>query len=348
MINLNKEFLTKEKLMKYLTDYEVYSKYINQEIIVNKNIYSPFRSESNPSFGFFLGESGEICFHDFKLRLKGDCIRFVQILYNLTYYEALSMIAVDFDMAEDFYIKKVSRVRTLTDTSNENLNQSREKALSKVMYKFTLGKKRREWQPHDLLYWKDFGISLKTLKKYNVEPISHTIVNGFPIVADKYAYCFIELKDGIETYKIYQPFSEDYKWLNTHNESVWQGWDQLPISAEASTLIITKSLKDVMAIDENTDCYAVSLQSENVMPKNHVVAELKERFGTCMILYDNDFDKEENWGQILGKALSEAIGVFNIKIDSKHQSKDFSDLIKNKNVTRAVEIFDNELNSVPF
>ena len=349
MINLNKQFLTKERLMKYLTDYEVFAKYINQEIILGKNIYSPFRNEKKPSFGFFEGEGREICFNDFTLRLKGDCIKFVQVNFNLSYYEALSKIAIDFDMGDDFHVKKIEEFKTSKNTTTiNNVNTSREHALSKTMFKYPLGKKKRDWEPYDLIYWKDFGISLKTLKKYNVEPISHTIVSGFPIVADKYAYCFIELKDGVETYKIYQPFNENYKWLNSHDDSVWQGWNQLPECAEGNTLIITKSLKDVMAIDENTDCYAVALQSENVMPKNHVVSKLKENFESCLILYDNDFDKEENWGQSFASALEMEIGVYSVKIDSKYQSKDFSDLIKNKGLSEAVKIFDEELNSLPF
>jgi hypothetical protein len=346
MINLNKEYLTKEKLFKYISDYDVFAKYIpTQEIIVGKNIYSPFRNEENPSFGFFMGEGNEICFHDFTLRLKGDCIKFVMILYNLSYYEALSKVAIDFDMENDFICKKVNVVK---DTSGVQVNLSRDKALAKTMYKFTLAKKRRDWELHDIEYWKKHGISLSTLKRYNVEPISHFIVNDKIIVADKYAYVFIERKDNIETYKIYQPFSKDYKWINSHNDSIWQGWSQLPYTTEYSTLIITKSLKDVMAIEENTECFAVALQCENILPKLQVIDELKERFENIIIFYDNDYDKEENWGQIFAQQLSKLTSFYSIKIDEKHKSKDFSDLIKNVGLKKALEIFDEELMSAPF
>lgn len=349
-INLNKTYLTKEKLFKYIEDYDVFAKYINQEIIVGKNIHSPFRTELRPSFGFFLGENNELCFHDFTLRLKGDCIKFVEILFNLTYYEALSKIAIDFGMKDDFYVKNLEPLKISLNTANLpiNLNTSKEKALSKVIYKFSLGKKRRDWEPHDIIYWSDFGISLKTLKKYNVEPISHILFNNNPIKAEKYAYCFIEIKDGIETYKIYQPFSKDYKWLSTHNESVWQGWNQLPKEAQHEVLIITKSLKDVMSIDENTPYHAVALQCENVLPKKHVVEELQKRFYNIFILYDNDYDKEQNWGQIFSKALEEETGIESIKIDEEYKSKDFSDLIKNKGVKKATDILENELINPPF
>lgn len=346
VFNLNKKLVSKEGLLRYITDYQIYAEYIDQEIIVGKNIYSPFRKELNPSFGFFMGENNEICFHDFTLRLKGDCIKFVMILFDLNYFEALSRIAIDFNMQDDFICAKNLK-KSKTVNNDFQINTSREKALARTLYKFTLGKKRRSWEPKDLIFWKDFGISIKTLKKYRVEPISHIIINGRPIKADEYAYVFIETKDNVETYKIYQPFSKDYKWLNSHNESIWQGWSQLPESSDPGILIITKSLKDVMAITENTQFSAVALQCENVLPKKHVIEELKERFGRIVIFYDNDYDKEENWGQLFANNLQNETGFENIFIDEKFKSKDFSDLIKNNNVEKAVDILETELN-VPF
>lgn len=345
-INLNKKLVSKEELFKYITDYDIYREYIDQEIIVGKNIFSPFRQELNPSFGFFLGENNEICFHDFTLKLKGDCIKFVMILFDLSYFEALSKIAIDFNMQDDF-ICATNIKRSKVKLGDFQLNTSREKALAKTLYKFSLAKKRRDWTPKDLLFWKQFGISLKTLKKYRVEPISHLIINGHPIKADEYAYVFIETKDNIETYKIYQPFSKDYKWLNSHNDSIWQGWSQLPQSSDPGILIITKSLKDVMAITENTQFSAVALQCENILPKKQVIDELKERFGRIIIFYDNDYDKDQNWGQLFANDLQKITNFENIFIDEKYKSKDFSDLIKNYNVEKAVEILEDELN-VPF
>ena len=344
-INLNKQNVTKEALLKYISDYDIYKRYIlNEDVIVGKKIHSPFRTESNPSFGFFVGESGEICFNDFTLRLKGDCVKFVMILFDLTYYEALSKIAIDFNMEDDFYVKKLNIGKAAGDFTIS----SKDQALVKTMYKFSLGKVKRNWEIQDMQYWQQYGISLKTLTKYNVEPISHIIIGDKPITCDKHAYAFIERKDGVETYKIYQPYSKDYKWLNSHNDSIWQGWEQLPVSDYSGTLVITKSLKDVMAITEHTDCHAVALQCENVLPKVNVIEELRERFGMVIILYDNDYDKEENWGQIFAKQLEEKTGFLSRVIDSKHQSKDFSDLIKNVGVSKAIEIFDKEITSVPF
>ena len=52
------------------------------------------------------------------------------------------------------------------------------------------------------------------------------------IPAEKYAYVFVEFKDNVESLKIYQPFSEFYKWRNKHDSSVWDLWEQLPETGE--------------------------------------------------------------------------------------------------------------------
>lgn len=334
-INLNKtkDFVTKPGLFKYITDYDVFAKYItDQEIVCGKNIHSPLRKrEENPSFGFFLGDGNELCFHDFTLKLKGDCVKFVMVLFNLSYFEALSKIATDFNMEDDFIVKKFEKV-----DNKLSVNTCRDKALENVSYKYTLGKKKRNWNNNDLKYWRQFGITLETLKRYNVEPISHIFMSGYPLKVDDYSYCFIERKDNIETYKIYQPFNKNYKWLSSHDESVWQGWSQLPTYGK--TLIITKSLKDVMAIYEVLGVFAVSLQAEGVGPKPNVIRNLIQSFEHVFVFYDNDYDKEVNWGQSFGKKLADEYYLKNIFIDEKYKSKDFSDLIKNHGISKAKEI----------
>lgn len=339
MYNLNKEeiFISKEYLLEHLTDYEIFNAYINHPILPGKNILSPLRKEKTPSFGFFMGEHNELCFNEFKLGVKGDCIKFVQILYNLTYFEALSRIAIDFNLDCDDIILKKDVGKSKVFKRKENV-LDREEFISKIKYGFKLGIKRRDWQIQDISFWNDFGIDIKTLNKYNVVPISYFFIDDQPIKADENAYVFIEYKDNIETYKIYQPFNEKYKWLNNHNNSIWQGWTQLPEYGE--NLIITKSLKDVMSITENTDFNAVALQSENVLPKEIILNELKQRFKNIFILYDNDFDKEENWGELFAKRLSEHSNLEYYLIPSKYKSKDFSDLVKNHGLNTARYVLD--------
>ena len=322
-INLNKELVSKEGLLRYIKDVDVYRFYTNKEVELNNSMKSPLRKDNNPSFGYFVyRDSNEIFFKDFVLG-SGDFVVFVQKLLGLNYFEALSKIATDFDLSFYFHIKDFKRNSKIYDSTNYS---TKDDLLSKVNTS-RLNRRFRDWKLHDLKFWLDYGIDVDILEKYNVNPIDYIFINDKIIGADKYAYSFTENKDGKQTYKIYQPYNKNYKWLNNHDDSVWQGWEQLPSTNEI--LIITKSLKDVMSIVNNTDYPAVALQSESCYPKEHIINELHSRFDLIYILYDNDFDKEVNWGQEFSEKLADKFRLFNICINDKYNSKDFSDLIKN-------------------
>lgn len=319
IINLNKKFVTKESLMNEITDIEVYQMYLEDDFVFSKTIKSPLREEESASFGFFIGDNGEICFKDFVLG-AGDCIKFVQLKFGLNFFEAMSKIVLDAKLEHQFIIKNTFK----TNVNTCSLKNSREKLIAEIN-SFKLRKRRRDFKLYDLSYWNQFGITHETLLKYKVEPISHMFYGDKIIVAEKLAYCFEENKDNVLTYKIYQPYSERYKWINNHNESVWQGWEQLPEKGEI--LIITKSLKDVMSIRDVCNIPAVSLQAEGVLPKKQVIDELKSRFEIIFLLYDNDFDKPVNWGKEFGKKICQEHKIAQIQINDKYRAKDFSDLV---------------------
>ena len=86
-----------------------------------------------------------------------------------------------------------------------------------------------------------------------------------------------------------------------------------------------------MCITENTDYNAVSLQAENIIPKDVVINELKQRFKRIVIIYDNDYTKDTNWGLRFSTNLSEKIDIKYGLIQVKYKSKDCSDLYKNHN-----------------
>jgi hypothetical protein len=69
-----------------------------------------------------------------------------------------------------------------------------------------------------------------------------------------------------------------------------------------------------------------------------VFEQLNDRFEDITLLYDNDFDKEINWGQKFANKLSSEFGLINCVIPNKYESKDFSDLIKNFGKETALHI----------
>jgi len=338
-MNLNRKLVSKEELLKDVTDIEVYRCYApTLEIHIGTPTISPLRDESNPSFGLFIGENNQVLFNDFKLG-GGDCFKFVQLMFGDTFFEALSRVAIDFDL-EDKYICK--QVNTRHVPKKESLDKD---SLLKKASSSLIRKRRRAWKEHDMKYWKSFGITIEILEKYKVEPVSHIFINTRIIPCDSYTYAFIENKDGVETYKIYQPFNFSYKWINNHDDSVWQGWNQLP--DKGKLLIITKSLKDVMTISSLTNIPAVSLQAESITPKSYIIDELKDRFDTIFIWYDNDFDKETNWGKQFGNALAEKFDLIPLFIPDKLKYKDPSDYVAGEGKAKGIDLI-NKLISLPF
>lgn len=338
---MSKKLISKEAILENYDDVNIYRYYIG-DFEINKPFCSPLRDENNPSFSIFISKhDDQLLFKDFTLDKTGDFVVLVQLLFGLTYFEALSKIAYDFNLNKKYYCKNLNQSKI---QKNENFSFiNREKALSKVS-SFRLNIKSRKWRIHDYKFWKQFGITRLTLIKFNVVPVEYLFINDKIIKADKHTYAFIENKDNIKTYKIYQPFNKEFKWSTNHNDSIWQGWTQLP--KKHNSLVITKSLKDVMSIYEVANIPAVSLQAESVKPKLKVIEELKRRFENIIILYDNDFDSKTNWGQKLGQELSAITAITNLKIEDKYKSKDFSDLVKNKGSKIAEKEINNLINLV--
>lgn len=322
-INLNLKHVTKEGLLSLLTDLEIYRMYMKEDVNTKTIMNSPLRDDIKPSFGFFIGESGELCFKDFVLG-SGDCIKFVMLKFGLSYFEALSKIALDANLEDEFIIKNTFK----TNVNTSNHLKTREEIIKDLNSK-ALGKTSRNWTLNDLTFWNKYGITKKTLDKYRVNPVAylHVGIHKKIISADKLAFSYTEYKDGQETFKIYQPENADYKWLNTHNDSTWQGWEQLPQSGDV--LLITKSLKDVMSITDVCGYPTVSLQTESALPKEHVLEQLKQRFKCIYVLYDNDFDKETNWGRQFSNNLVNKFNLWQLEIPDEYKSKDFSDLVLN-------------------
>ena len=285
-------------------------------------ISSPLRIDKKPSFSLYSLDGKRIYYKDLSPKVPkelswGDTFYLLSRMWKLDMGETLNKIYKELVLhkkSEDISV-------TMSETSKGKVSFSSE---------VDLQVKVREWKQHDIDYWEQFGISLPWLKFSNTYPISHIFItkkdSKYTINADKYAYVYVEFKDNITTLKIYQPFSENFKWTNKHDGSVWDLWLQLP--AKGENLIITKSRKDALCIWENTGIPSCSLQAESYLPKEHVVNELKKRFKNVFVLYDNDFDKEVNVGRIAGSKLAEQFGLKQIELPDYLHIKDSSDLCK--------------------
>jgi hypothetical protein len=311
---------TADDVEKYCDAYDLFRHYVG-EFKMGKPVLSPLRSEKDPSFAIYV-KGGTVLFNDFLLG-GGDIIKFIMMRFNLSYREAIAKAVFDSGHGDKF--------RTDAQMQYKPILRHHQKLEE---YQVQIRVKARVWTPKDLKFWKEFGINESTLKKYRVSPISHIFFNRKIVVADTYAYCFTEMKDGTPSYTIYQPFSKTGKWFKSHDASVFYGWSQLPETGDK--LIITKSMKDVMTVDSITGIPAVSLQSEKTNPKEHIIKQLKDRFKKIYLIYDNDYENlaldKPNWGRQFGNELATKFDLIQCEIPDNqaklYSAKDLSDFAK--------------------
>ena len=137
--------------------------------------------------------------------------------------------------------------------------------------------------------------------------------------------------------KIYQPYSK-FKWLSNTSVSDLQGLSQLPLRGD--TLVITKSLKDVMCLDI-FGIPSVAPSSESCVIPADVVKDLTDRFARIYILYD--FDRTGISFANRHRKLYGFIPLFftNGKFNTfDYKSKDFSDFIALNGVKGAAELIE--------
>lgn len=306
-------------IFKLIPELDIYSKYI-PNLNINNTISSPIGGiDNNPSFSVFWSNTKlKYIFKEHRYGFTGDCIDFVRILFNLkNNREACMQICVDFNI-KDFYIDPNISPSAF---SGKLITLPKKKKI-KVTIEITI----REWQSYDIEFWNQFGITKDWLKRGNIYPIRYYYFNKSIRIAEKYSYAYIEKKDNKISYKIYQPFSKNKKWISNNDHSVWELWYMLPLKGQL--LIITKSRKDALSIMATTGIYSTSLQCESAKPKDKIIDELKNRFKIILVLYDNDYSKPENWGRINGKKISKSFNLPQIEIPSNYKQKDYSDLVK--------------------
>lgn len=335
MINGTKKtslFINREDVS--LSDRDIIKRYLGIDSFPCK-LSSPLREDDNrPSFS--MQEKGGIVFwKDFGTGESGNAITLMSKLWNVSYQEALLKIKLDTEC-------KIPRVNLIRRYNGQ----------IHLVSSSTIQVKVREWKDYDREFWQSFGIPQEFATWCNVYPISYAFftkeIDGkkttLTVPMDKYAYAYFEWKDGQQSIKLYQPYSETMKWLSKHDASVWDLWKQTFKWADKKSneaVIITSSRKDAMCLWYNLGVPAMSLQGEGYIPKPQVMQQVLDKFKKVYLWYDNDFKhKDDNPGQDNAKKLLELYPKLkNICIPTEFQCKDPSDLVKYKGVKILKEIW---------
>lgn len=316
MISKGRPALDKDSVLSDISDIELLIKYFPQVTEVPMVISSPLRRDVHPSFRIYSPDGMRIRWYDYVTGESGGMLDLLERTLCVSFDELLSIIKRD-----------IIPARTLIPSAKQKKIR-----ISGADSQCQVRSQMRKWEDYDFKYWESYGVPRRWLLHADIYPISHIFIIGNTgyvrtILADKYAYTFIERKDGVCSEKIYQPFNkEGMKWRSGHDSSVWDLWTKLPPRGERC--IITSSRKDALCIWANAGIPSVSLQGEAVGVKPQVMEELKGRFKEVFVLYDNDMKGEVNYGRLDGKKLAEQFGITQIEIPDMYLCKDISDLYK--------------------
>ena len=301
---LSKEFL----LSKYPE--ETYMEFY-LGIPVKKGLFrNPLRHDINPTCSFFRGKSGDLLFRDFSGVFNGNFIDVVMAKYNVTYNEALQIIANDFGILPQQALTKHPGL------INKNPSIFKEKGNTKIQVEV------KDFTEDELDWWNTFGITRDILKKYNVYSCKSVFLNDTLLAKPNMCFGYFGgFNNDIELWRIYFPLRKRYRFITNWPATKIQGWEQLPKSG--NIVVITKSMKDVMTF-RGLGIAAIAPNSENLFISSDILEELKGRFKHVVCFYDNDLPGIAN----MCKIKKEYPKIAYMWIPRKYNAKDISDFRK--------------------
>tara|TARA_R110002012_G_scaffold14544_5_gene59879 strand:+ start:676 stop:1677 length:1002 start_codon:yes stop_codon:yes gene_type:complete len=322
------DHLHTEVILSKITEYDIFMYYCPNLKELGKKFNSDLRKDNSPTV-YITMYNGKLLYKDFgNSEHTFDCFNYVKHKYSCSFIDALRIIDCDFNLGLSSNKAEIQFTMGYMGYKQNTIPNFNKQEV--IIYK-----KKKAWNKEDANFWRKYLVSKKILIKFAVEPISHFWINNNRFTCKSITYAF-KFKNR---YKIYSPYEEKNKWLSSTRKTDVQGYDQLPNNGER--LIITSSLKDVMCLYA-AGYPSIAMQSEMQMPDEKLISELKERFNTIEILYDNDFNKIENPGQTMAKRICNLYGFNNICLPETFESKDPSDLVSKENSFNELKLILND------
>lgn len=292
-------------LLEKVDDYTIYSYYIG-EFKIGQLINSPLRADDKmPSFAIFKGRNGDLLFKDHGTGQAGNALKFLKLIKGIDKRDELER----------------ELLRIVRKMNPNNTYAQRTYASSVDSGPIDIGIVRQPFTQVDKDYWKQFHISIDTLKKFNVFSIKYFLCNRvvrgtYKETNPMYAY------KVFDKFKIYRPLASKYtKWRTNLTNRHVQGLAELPQEG-GNLLIITKSLKDVMCLYE-MGFYAISASSETTFIPEDILQSLRSKWKHIVILYDRD-----RTGMLKARDYSRRYKFAALFVNKRFHAKDVSDAVK--------------------
>jgi hypothetical protein len=272
--------IDEDSVLERVDEYTLYCHYLEFQPDIKVNYLSPLRADDdNPSFGIFPCRKA---YREFMWKDSGgkgdsgDIIKLVQLLFGYkSRYEALARIKSDFGLGITVpQTEKIVRYRPTYHTDCDIRLRS------------------RNFYQSELDWWKQFNISPDILSRYRTGAVYMYWMSPSqkaPFFPGSHSFVY----RVYDRYQLYFPTKpREYKFRNDMKPEHVLGFQQLTYTSD--TLIITKSMKDVMCL-RSFGYEAVSPRSENTPLPEQAIGYFNVKYKRKFILFDNDMKHRGDW-----------------------------------------------------
>lgn len=290
-MNLTNVFLSSKKslttrLFEYVSSYDIFCSFIGEDIKVGEVILSPIRKDNRPTFILFVpDDKDEVYFKDFAWQ-GGSVFKFVKLF--ALYQESINLKEFT-DVIH--YIDQKMGIGLFGTTKVKPINR---RVLDTSFYasKRVIKFKSRGFTERDIAYWKSYHITKETLEFFCVKSVHKLLNENSEVVWTVSMRTLTFVYVVYNKVKLYRPEeAPDFKWRNTCPGHYIQGLKQMNDNkSNNDTLIITKSLKDVMVFYEFIgDRYdVIAPHSETYIFTEALLQFFYAKYKRIIVIYDFD------------------------------------------------------------
>jgi len=304
---------------------------------VGKSFKSPFYQDNKAACYVYLDKKSNIYkFKDFgDSEYSGDCFFFVGKIFSIScedrsdFIRILEIIDIELGLCLEDKRQKIDHV--IRDNKGEvtiaskipSIHDGFETAKNKLPIQY------KDFNEHELTFWRQYGISLEVLKRYNV----CSIESYFGVSKENKEFNLISTIEqpifgyqGRRYTKLYRPNSTfRFLYSGEMTENYIFGLEQLPVRGDI--VFITGGEKDVLSLAAH-GFHAICLNSETAhIPKN-LLRGLSYRFKHITILYDADETGKNSMEKITKEYKNFQLKSLLLPLPGTKKSKDISDFFK--------------------
>ena len=275
---------------------EVFCFYMPIDFVLKRNFRNPLYDDHKASCNIYFDVKQQ-CYrmkdfgNDF---YSGDCFWFAAMMLGLDvrteFPKVLASIIRDLQLnlrIDDKHTPAPHPIRKYKNLHNEKKENKgmTETDNDKKWYKCY----EQVFQTSELSYWLKYGITTKTLQRYNIK----SLVRYEALSNQGKTYTLLSSQDEPMFYymmgdfvKVYRPFSKlRFVYGGEKREDYIFGFEQLPNKGDM--LFITGGEKDVLSLSAH-HFHAICFNSETATIPENVIESLQLRFRHIIILYDTD------------------------------------------------------------